>query len=148
VETREEIDMFWDLVDREVVFFAPDTGQIQKGGSDAVEVLSTYIEQVRHVHLKDFSGEPLSTDEAGDEIDNSGFLNYVPLGDGVVDIPEIFKRLDAAGFDGWYNIELDGNADSPRPAREAAARSKAYLEQLLGERVDAQGGASHASGTH
>ena len=43
VETREEIDRVMSSVDPRCVGFAPDTGQIQKGGSDAVEVLRTYL---------------------------------------------------------------------------------------------------------
>lgn len=136
VETREEIDMLMELVDPELVFFAPDTGQIAKGGSDPLEVLGTYIGQVRHVHLKDYAGGEVTFDADGKEIDRTGFLNYVPLGDGVVDLPEVFRQLDAAGFDGWINVELDGNEEAPQPARAAAERSKQYLEKELGQRVD------------
>jgi inosose dehydratase len=136
VESREEIDMFMELADPELVFFAPDTGQIAKGGSDPIEVLRTYLGQVRHVHLKDYIGGEVAHDADGNEIDRSGFLDYTALGDGVVDIPAVFELLDEAGFRGWVNVELDGNERDPRPAKDAAARSKQYLEQLLERSIE------------
>ncbi len=145
VEMREEIDMLMELVDPEAVFFAPDTGQIQKGGSDALEVLRTYADRVRHVHLKDFIGGEVVFDDDGVEVDRSGFLNYVPLGDGVVDLPATIELLEAAGFDGWINVELDGNEASPCDARAAAARSKQYLEGLLGAPITPNQERSHAA---
>lgn len=135
VETREQIDMVIGHADPRYVFFAPDTGQIQKGGSDPIEVINAYLPQVKHVHLKDFSGVPVGYDADGKEIDHTGYVNYVPLGEGVVDLPGIVAVLDRAGYDGWLNVELDGTEQAPRPAMEAAAMSKRYLETLLGEEI-------------
>jgi inosose dehydratase len=141
VETREEIDTLLGLIDPDVVFFAPDTGQIQKGGSDAVAVVEDYLPLVKHVHLKDFRGGEVRFEPDGSEIDETGFLNYVPLGDGVVDIPAVLALLDGAGYDGWVNVELDANEQAPRDGREAAARSKHYLESVLGEQIGERQGA-------
>lgn len=135
VETLEQIDMVVGQVDPRYVFFAPDTGQIQKGGSDPVAVIQTYLPQVKHVHLKDYSGVPLAYDEDGQEIDRTGYVNYVPLGEGIVDIPAIIATLDNAGYQGWLNVELDGTEQAPRPAKEAADMSKRYLERILGEGI-------------
>jgi len=141
VETREEIDTLLGLIDPEVVFFAPDTGQIQKGGSDALAVVTEYLSMVKHVHLKDFRGGEVRTAEDGGEIDETGFLNYVPLGDGVVDIPAVLALLDGVEYDGWVNVELDANEQAPKDGREAAARSKQYLESVLGEEISPKEGA-------
>jgi inosose dehydratase len=54
----------------------------------------------------------------------------VPLGDGVVDLPAIVHTLEAAGFGGWWMVELDGTPQAPRAAKEAAAISKRYLDLL------------------
>lgn len=140
VETREQIDMVIGEVDPRYVFFAPDTGQIQKGGSDPLEVMGTYLSQVKHVHLKDAIGSSVEYDAAGKEIDRTGYVNYVPLGEGIVDLPGIVTLLDDAGYDGWLNVELDGTEESPRPSIEAAALSKRYLEGLLGEDLRRNGG--------
>jgi inosose dehydratase len=117
------------------MFFAPDTGQIQKGGGDALEVVRTYLGQIRHVHLKDYRGGGPVEFVDGQEVDETGFLNYTPLGDGVVDIPGVIALLDEAGYDGWINIELDANEQDPQDARPAASRSKQYLEGVLGEQI-------------
>jgi inosose dehydratase len=131
VETREQIDRVMSGVDPRVMGFAPDTGQIQKGGSDAVAVLRTYLPLIRHLHLKDWVGGVLQHTPDGKELDRTGYADYVPLGTGVVDIPAIMALLDGAGYDGWWMVELDGTARAPRPPREAAAISKQYLDRLI-----------------
>lgn len=134
VETREEIDRVMTQVDPELVFFAPDTGQIAKGGADPVEVVRTYADRVRHVHLKDYVGGETQLDAAGEGNDRTGWLDYVPLGQGVVDLVSIVHLLEGAGYGGWWMVELDGTPAAPVPPREAAAVSKQELDRLLGVR--------------
>jgi inosose dehydratase len=133
VETSAEIDALFSQVDPRFVFFAPDTGQIQKGGSDPVQIVRAYRELVRHVHLKDFVGGTVEFTPEGREIDRTGYLNYAPLGRGVVDLPAIVQLLDEAGFTGWWMVELDRLATSAasESPREAADISKRYLDALL-----------------
>jgi inosose dehydratase len=131
VETREQIDRVMGGVDPHYMGFAPDTGQIQKGGSNALEVLRTYLPLVRHVHLKDWVGGVLQRTPDGQEVDRTGYADYVPVGSGVVDVPGIAALLDGAGYDGWWMVELDGSPVAPRPPREAAAMSKRYLDGLI-----------------
>lgn len=128
VESREEISWVMDNVDPGFVSMAPDTGQIAKGGADPVEVVRTYGPRVRHIHLKDYlGGTPVI--EEGNERDRTGWLDYVPLGRGVVDVPAIIKTL-GDGYEGWWMVELDGTEASPEPPKAAAASSKRYLERL------------------
>jgi|DewCreStandDraft_5_1066085.scaffolds.fasta_scaffold09282_5 inosose dehydratase len=134
VETRQDIDTMMSLLDPSLVGFAPDTGQIAKGGSDILEVLRTYRPRITHVHLKDWSGA-YPRDDQGHEIDTTGYVNYVPVGSGVLPIPAILDLLAEAGFAGWINVELDGTPRAPRPPREAAAMSRRYLGEILGNRV-------------
>jgi inosose dehydratase len=133
VETREQIDRVMGGVDPRYMGFAPDTGQIQKGGSDALEVLRTYLSLVRHVHLKDWVGGVLQRTPDGQEVDRTGYADYVPVGSGVVDVPGIAALLDGAGYDGWWMVELDGSSAAPRLPREAAAMSKRYLDGLIAD---------------
>lgn len=125
IETRAEIDAVLNAIDPDLVGFAPDTGQIEKGGGDAVATLDAYKTLIRHVHLKDYGG--------GEE---TGYAGYVPVGSGVVDMPAIFRILEETNFDAWVMVELDGTPQAPRPPREAAAMSKRYLEELLGDRAE------------
>jgi inosose dehydratase len=134
IETRAEIDAILSATALSPLGFAPDSGQIAKGGSDVVEVFSTYLSRITHVHLKDWSGvADIGAD--GQEVDSTGYLNYTPIGDGVVPIEDVLTMLDDAGFDGWVNVELDGTESAPMPPKEAAARSKAYLQRTFGSRI-------------
>ncbi len=134
VETRQEIDTIMELTNPELVGFGPDTGQIAKGGSDIVEVLNTYQDRITHVHLKDWCGV-LNRDAAGHEIDITGYANYEPIGNGVLPMPEILQILQGVREDCWINVELDGTNRAPRPPREAAAMSRRYLGDVLGDAV-------------
>lgn len=134
VETWEDIQTILDLVDTRAVFFAPDTGQIAKGGSDIAKVFETYKDLIKHVHLKDWCGKA-DYGPDGAEIDHSGYVNYEPVGNGVLPIPKLLEILEGAGYDGWLAVELDGTPRAPRPPREAAAMSRRYLGQILGDRV-------------
>lgn len=135
VETRADIDTILGLLDPALVGFAPDTGQIAKGGSDILEVMRTYQSRITHVHLKDWGGA-YERDAGGKEIDRTGYVNYEPIGSGILPIKELLEPLLAAGFTGWVNVELDGTPAAPRPPREAAAMSRRYLGEILGDRVD------------
>ncbi|MDE0200476.1 MAG: TIM barrel protein, partial [Caldilineaceae bacterium] len=111
------------------------TGQIAKGGSDILEVMRTYRDRIVHVHLKDWNGS-YERDGDGKEIDRSGYVNYEPIGNGILPMPEIFAILaENGGFGGWVNVELDGTSRAPRAAREAARMSREYLESVLGDDV-------------
>jgi inosose dehydratase len=124
IESQAEIDTILRLTEPPLGF-APDSGQIAKGGGDVVEVFGTYIDRIVHVHLKDWNGT------GGDDpaSDRSGYLNYVPVGEGILPIPELLQMLDSAGFDGWVNVELDGTDAAPNPPKTAAAISKANLDR-------------------
>jgi len=125
IESREEIARVMDNIDARIVRMAPDTGQIAKGGGDPVEVVRTYADLVHHIHLKDYiGGSP-----GAEEVDRTGWLDYVPLGRGTVDVLSIVNTLGDS-YPGWWMVELDGTDASPEPAKAMAAASKAYLDSL------------------
>ena len=133
IETQDEIDAVMSAIDPEAVFFAPDTGQIVKGGSDIMQVLEAYSSLVRHVHLKDYIGGPVEYDEEGKEIDPTGYVGYTPIGHGALPMPEMFRFLERIDFQDLVMVELDYTPRSPRPAREAAEMSKRYIQDALGQ---------------
>jgi inosose dehydratase len=138
IETREEIDAILSAVDPRLVGFAPDTGQIAKGGSEVMPVLEEYGSLISHVHLKDYTGGPLQYDQAGKEIDSTGYSNYLPLGMGVIDFPQVFQLMERLNFDGWVMVELDATGGFPRPPREAAQISRDYLQNTLNQQFAQQ----------
>jgi inosose dehydratase len=134
IETHADIDTILSLVNPSLVGFAPDTGQIAKGGSDILEVLRTYRQRIVHVHLKDWNGK-YERDVDGKEIDATGYVNYEPVGNGLLPMLAILEILSSNNFIGWINVELDGTPRAPRSPREAAAMSRRYLGKLLGDTV-------------
>ncbi|WP_248923951.1 sugar phosphate isomerase/epimerase family protein [Paenibacillus hamazuiensis] len=137
VETEEEIHRVMNALDSRYAAFAPDTGQIAKGGSEPLGIIKEYRELIRIVHVKDYIGGPIEHDAQGREIDKTGFLGYTPLGQGSVDIKGILQYLENSGYTGYAHVELDGNQWSPTrkgnpmlPPLEAIQTSKSYLQQL------------------
>lgn len=134
VETHHDIGTIMRLTDPVLMGFAPDTGQIAKGGSDIVELLETYLDRIFHVHLKDWNGH-FERDAEGREIDLSGYANYEPIGNGILPMPEILEIIGRIERDIWVNVELDGTSRSPRSPRAAAEMSRVYLGEVLGDKV-------------
>ena len=116
VENHDEVYAVMDSVNPKYMSFAPDVGQLQKGGSDAAQVIKDFAKITTHMHLKDYS--------------NGKYMaGYCPLGMGFVDIESILDTLETAGLDPDVMYELDrGNA--PMSARDTLDFGKAYLERL------------------
>jgi len=127
VETREEIELLLELLDPAVVGFAPDSGQIAKGGADPVPIFREYADRIRHVHLKDLSPEWEEMKRAGVPLRSPA--GYAELGEGLIDFPSIFEIVRAAGYSGWLMAELD---ETRRTARQSAEISMRYLRGHLG----------------
>jgi inosose dehydratase len=120
VESREETYAVMQAVDTRVVKFGPDVGQLQKGGSDPVQVVKDFQSVIHHVHLKDFDGGP-------------DFLGYCPIGRGKVNVPAIVDLLEKSGNDVTIMVELDpneGGRPMPMAPIETARISKASLQKL------------------
>lgn len=133
VENREETYAVMNAVDTRDVKFAPDTGQLQKGGADPVEIIKDFLPLVDHVHFKDYSG-------------GEYYLGYCPLGEGKVNLPAILELMDGKKLSGMVMVELDGQFFSPdrksppETPLQAARKAKAYLEKQ-GVRFRATSGA-------
>ena len=114
IETRDETYAVMEAVDTRYLKFGPDIGQLQKGGSDPVQVVKDFLPIIHHMHLKDFvGGEP--------------YLGYCPLGQGKVNIPAILGMMNGKPIDGMVMVELDSSPDMPIPAIETAKIARTYL---------------------
>jgi inosose dehydratase len=114
IETRDETYAVMEAVDTRYLKFGPDIGQLQKGGSDPVQVVKDFLEVVHHVHLKDWVG-------------GEAFAGYCPLGQGKVDLAAILTMLEGRAMDGMIMVELDGGRNMPMSALEAATIARSYL---------------------
>ena len=117
VESRDETYAVMESVDTRYVKFAPDVGQLQKGGADAAKVIKDFASITVHMHLKDFKGW-------------EHFAGYCPLGEGKVDLKGILDTVEAANPGANVMHELDGSANPPYTPRQTAEIGKKYLQGL------------------
>jgi inosose dehydratase len=117
IETRDEVYTVMHEVNTKHVKFAPDVGQLQKGGADAAKVVEDFLPIVAHMHLKDYKGW-------------EHYAGYCPLGEGTVDIPKILDLVEGAGHNPDIMVELDPSKGQPQTPLETAQTSKAYLQKL------------------
>lgn len=117
IESRDEVYTVMNAVNTTHLKFAPDVGQLQKGGADAAQVVKDFLPIVTHMHLKDYKGWP-------------HYEGYCPLGMGQVDIPAILDMLERQGLNPDVMVELDPSKDGPMTPLETVKTSKAYLEKM------------------
>ena len=117
VESRDETYAIMEAANTKHLKFAPDVGQLQKGGSNAAQVVKDFLPITVHMHLKDYSG-------------GEHFAGYCPLGQGKVDLKAILDMVEGANPQANIMVELDGSPNQPYTPLETAQISKAYLEKL------------------
>jgi len=86
-----------------------DTGHLALAGDNPVDLVSLAAERVRHVHLKDLDASLADQVRQGtvsyhDAVEQGLFR---PLGQGDVDIENVIRGLESAGYGGWYVLEQD-----------------------------------------
>jgi inosose dehydratase len=119
VESRDETYAVLQAVNTKYVRFGPDIGQLTKGGSDAVKVVTDFLPIVEHMHLKDWNGE------------NQHLSGYCPLGQGKVDIPAILNLVEKKKkIKGMVMVELDNDGRTDLVPLDLVKTSKAYLVKL------------------
>jgi len=130
IETREEIDRLFAMVDRSVVFQGPDIGHLLWAGVDPVAFCRDYAADIKSVHIKDIAPDVLEQGVAAKwdygQFSEAGI--FAELGEGCVDFPALFSVLDDAGYEGWIIVETDRTMKPT--AFESAKISRMYLESL------------------
>ncbi len=117
IETRDEVYTVMEAVDTNHLKFAPDVGQLQKGGADAAKVVKDFLPLVKHMHLKDYKGWEY-------------YSGYCPLGMGKVDITGILDMVEAGNQNPNVMVELDPSPDGPMTPLQTVQTTKAYLQKL------------------
>ncbi len=114
IDSEDEVYAVMRAVDTRHCKFAPDVGQLQKGGSDAAKVVKDFASILVHMHLKDFTG-------------GQYFAGYCPLGQGKVDLAGILDTMEKASHSVSIMVELDPSPNAPTSPRQTAEISKAFL---------------------
>ena len=130
IETREEIDRLFDMVDRKLVFQGPDIGHLAWAGADAVQFCRDYAQDIKSVHLKDIDPDVLKEglENHWDYGTFSANGIFAELGEGFVDFPAIFDILREADYEGWIVVETD--VTQKPTALESATISRNYLRSI------------------
>jgi len=116
-----------------------DTGHIQLGGGDPIEIARRAGDRVYHVHLKDLDGELARQVRAGETPFRRATLDgmFVRIGTGAVDIAGLIRHLEGSGYGGWYALEQDCALEGEPPEGEGpivdAMASVEYLRELAAE---------------
>ena len=130
IETREEVDRLFSLVDKSLVFQGPDIGHLAWAGSDAAQFVRDYADSIYTLHIKDIDPNVLKQGvaEGWDYGTFSANGIFIELGEGFVDFPSIFDTLRSVTFDGWVVVETDvTQKDTPL---QSAIISRNYLKGL------------------
>jgi len=117
VESRDETYAIMEAANTKHLKFAPDVGQLQKGGADAAKVVKDFLPITVHMHLKDWIG-------------GEHMAGYCPLGLGKVDLKAILDMVEGANPDANVMYELDGSPNMPYTPLETAQIGKSYLQKL------------------
>jgi inosose dehydratase len=130
IETREEIDRLFDMVDRKLVFQGPDIGHLAWAGADVVQFCRDYAQDIKTVHLKDIDPNVLKEglENEWDYATFSAHGIFAELGEGFVDFPAVFDILSKANYEGWIVVETD--VTQKPTALESATISRNYLRSI------------------
>jgi inosose dehydratase len=134
IESAAEIHAVMDVLDTSLVGMCLDTGHARFGGADPTELLATYGEAVRHVHIKD-----CDLDVLADVCRSGGGLTeawrrgvFCELGYGSSGLPEFLVALRARGYEGWVVVEQDRfltPADTAEALLALHTRNREWLRQ-------------------
>ncbi len=125
------LDALYDAIPSELLCTELDTCWVNIGGENPVDYIKKYANRAPVVHLKDFkgnmSGAKHSSYASGTNKIDSEF-EFMPLGQGLQNIPEIIKAAKESGTQ-WLVYEQDSPTGEKSPL-ECAKESIDYLNTL------------------
>lgn len=118
LESRDDIDAFFETADTSVIGMCMDTGHILAGGSDPVAFARDYSSVIEYVHAKDV--DKAAADAAVAAHDRQArYLAFRDAGEGDIDFAGVFEELSSAGFGGPILAENDLSPDPEAAMRRA-----------------------------
>ena len=127
-QTPEGVEQIMDAVDPRYAKLELDVAHYFQGGGDPAKAVEKYSDRLLFLHLKDVERLPEGTGAKQP-------YRFVELGRGQVNLPAVLEALRKINFRGWGIVELDGETDKSRTAKESALINKKYVEEKLGLKV-------------
>jgi len=133
VQNPDEVKRMMDNTNPEYVSLLFDTGHFAYCGADPLEMVKTYSDRIRHVHLKDIRPEVVQ------KVKDNGlsFLEGVRMGaftipgDGCIDFDPIFEVLEKAGYEGYMVVEAEQDPAKANPF-EYALKARGFIREKTG----------------
>jgi inosose dehydratase len=113
--TKEDYEVLLNGLDNKVVGFCPDCGHIKKGNMDVMEIFKQYQSLIINIHFKDISlnGE------------------WIGMGQGIINFPEIIKFLKCTDYKGWIMFEEESTEANADPDQAVIRNGKYLVRSLL-----------------
>ena len=123
--SKEMAEGLLDGTDPRYVRFCADVGHLSAMGFDPVAMVKKYASRLAVSHWKDFAPNLPAPGYLGDGARG----DFIEVGHGIVDFPQLAKLYREIGFDGWVMLELDRTRE---PNILASARQmKKYVTDAL-----------------
>jgi inosose dehydratase len=117
-ETPEEVDLLVQHMDSSKIKLLLDVAHYFQGGGNPAEAVLKYRQVLHSLHVKDVrKTEPR--------------YRFVELGQGKVNLEEVFANLDKIKFKGFAIVELDAVPDAGKTPLSCAETSKAFLKDKI-----------------
>jgi inosose dehydratase len=117
-ETPEEVDLLVQHMDPSKIKLLLDVAHYFQGGGNPAEAVLKYKNVIHAMHVKDVrQTEPR--------------YRFVELGQGKVNLEEVFANLDKIKFKGFAIVELDGVPDPGKTPLSCAQTSKQFLKDTI-----------------
>jgi len=101
-----------------------DNGNVYTSGEDPAEAFTRVHEHIVHAHFKDWH----AVEEGRLQGLDGRFYKGALVGEGVVDPKPCLEAMAAAGYEGYINMEYEGQEYDPK---EAIIRGTKYLQELI-----------------
>jgi inosose dehydratase len=126
-EAPEDLPKVLDASDRHYVSLLLDIAHYAQGGGDPAAAVSRHAERLAFLHLKDVRNAPAPEGRPARDA-----YQFVEMGRGRVDIPQVIAALKKISFRGPAVLELDDVPDPGRTPRDSAETNRRYAVETLG----------------
>jgi len=123
----DQVQAILDAVASPALKANPDTGNFLLVHQPPPQAVAALAGRAAMCHFKDFRAVPAGHGGFAYESTEGNKFAGTALGEGDVDLPACVSALRGAGFDGWLNIEYEGEED----LFSAVSRSVDYTRLLL-----------------